>query len=166
MKLSLGVLLTAALLMTGGCQALRGYSFNRWPEMQDYAQRLSEMDRQQLETAFTRIHDEWERHPSADNWARLGLIRGQPGYPDYKPASAVENLRTALQIGSSAWDDATRAYLKQRLDQMQALATLESRLDALEQENEQLRALLTEARDKLQALTDIERDLGSGNKSP
>src|SRR5690606_3799590 len=87
--------------------------------------------------------------PTPENRLRLGLMRGWPGHPDYDPAVARDLLRKAAEAPerlTPGAHDLIDVYL-QVLGQRERAA----------RELQELRKALTEAQQKIDALTAIER---------
>lgn len=173
-----------AFVLSGlaGCQHLP-VGFNLEPPHQAdlvaYADRLAQQAAADERTqALEQARQAFEQSATPMTHARLGLALGQPGFKGYAPNAARQHLKTALSAKTANWTPIERAFLSLRLQQIQSHANQraqwQSRLHAAQHKQEKLareaRHLrqrlenishrLQAALQKLQAITEIEQNLG------
>jgi len=153
--------LSALLLLAvlSACQSLAVQVPGAPSSIIGYASQLSEMNSAELSAELDQAEVAWERNQSASNRARLGLIRGLSGHPKFNPNQAADDLRQALLQSTSYWQTNQRAFLSFQAAQLDSIAQREANVGAAYRQRNQVAAELKEARDKLQAISNIERDL-------
>ncbi|MDN5862875.1 MAG: hypothetical protein L0H19_05445 [Salinisphaera sp.] len=147
-----------SLLLLGACAVMKPVTSHD-PGLPGFAYTLANADGNTLEQTLAATQKSWQTHPTARGQARLGLTRGQWGYDGYDPAAAAEHLAKALQHAES-WPSYDRAFVRWRLVQLQHAIDSSDQQGALAAKNQQLQQRLDEARGKLRAITEIERELG------
>lgn len=155
------------LLVLTGCQHLPSITSNenaRGLALVLYAQQFAELTKNEREHQLNRTREAYQRHRTALTHACLGLALGQPHYPGYNADAARTHLQAALTDPTAHWSAGERAFLSLRLDQIQRRQTqhteTQQALRALTLEKQQLQNQIEEAKRKLQAITEIEQDIG------
>ncbi len=142
--------LTAIILVAtlAGCAALQPQSTDPAPpDLVAYAEQLTAANADRREAALNAAREQWREQPGPVSIARLGLAEGQWGHP-------------GVNAPAADWAPSVRGFLSVRAATLRHIASLEqAQRDALGERNE-LAEALDEARRKLDAITNIERDLG------
>lgn len=163
MQLNKPILLLAALavlLSVSACQSLAIKIPGAPSSITGYAAQLTEMDPSQLRSELEDAQSAWEQNNTAANQARLGLVRGMWGYAGFNPERAADELRQALLQSTTYWQTNQRAFLNFQAAQLESIAQRENALGVVYRQKAQVENDLKEAREKLQAISNIERDLG------
>lgn len=151
---------------------------------------LAEGDPVEQAELFRQIRDAADNTPTTTNRLRLALALAVPGHPGSDPVAAQHELAALLAAGDTLLPgeralaivhlkdveqrlilDAEAQQLRQSAEAARARqdAELAGRLEAALAENQRLQAELTEARQKLDAITNIERSIrerGNGADTP
>lgn len=173
--------LTFVLTNLAGCQHLPfGFQFEHGhsPTLAAYANQLAEQDASERAQKLEQAYQAFEQNATPVTHARLGLALGQPGYAGHDPDAARKHLKTALSAETANWTNTEGALLSLRLQQIARLAnqrtewqsrlqTSQNKARELAHKNQNLREGLQTTRnklkaalDKLEAITQIEQDLG------
>ena len=145
-----------------GCAALQQPRTNEPPppDLVAYAEQLAAADADRRQTALAEARKQWQDQPDPMATARLGLAEGQWGHPDADAAAAADHIEQALNDPEADWTPSVRGFLSVRAATLRHIASLEQAQREARGERDELARALNEARDKLDAITNIERNLG------
>lgn len=113
----------------------------------------------QRQAMLASARERYARQPTAAAAARLALAYGQPGHQGYAPENCWRYAHKALLLDTAHWDPAATAYLKQIKTLCTDNAEVRDTLTALRKKYRHSHQQLTQAREKLQALTQLETEL-------
>lgn len=125
-----------------------------------YAANLLDLQGPALQNEYDTELKAWQNAPSPHRQARLGLVRAVPGHTGFDPKLASQDLREALASSEqTTWQTGQRAFLKFQAAQLDTLAQRQAALVQANQEKAQTTQQLDNARNQLEALSTIEREL-------
>lgn len=152
------IILVATL---AGCAALQPPSTDPAPpDLVAYAEQLAAANTDRREAALNAAREQWREQPGPVSIARLGLAEGQWGHPGADAAAAADHIEQALNDPAADWAPSVRGFLSVRAATLRHIASLEQAQHDARGERDELAEALDEARRKLDAITNIERDLG------
>ncbi len=144
-----------------GCAALQPRTTDSAPpDLVTYAEQLAAANTDRREAALKSAREQWREQPGPVSVARLGLALGQWGHPGADAAAAADHIERALNDPAANWAPSVRGFLSVRAATLRHIAALERAQNEAQADREELAQALHEARRKLDAITNIERDLG------
>lgn len=126
-----------------------------------YAEHLATLAPDERDETLAEARSEWQHRQTPMTRARLGLARSQWGHDGYAPEAAREDLNAALSDESATWSATERAFLNLRLHQLKRQVTQRRERRDLVGDKRRLQRSLENAKRKLEAISEIEEDLGN-----
>lgn len=155
------LLVAIAALALAGCAAMLPRTEKTSPpDLLVYAEQLAAAAPERRQTAMETAREQWQARPGPVSAARLGLAKGQWGHPGADAAAAADLIEQALNDPAAEWAPSVRGFLSVRAATLRHIASLEQAQRDARAERDELAEALDEARRKLDAITNIERDLG------